>query len=279
MGIALGDYNHSGRLGLFITTFSDDYKTLYRNDGDATFTDVSFKTGLGSPTIPFLGWGTGFLDFDNDGLLDLFIANGHVYPIADHRDWGTTWAQRPQLFRNLDGSKFQEVPPATGSGLASVVCARGAAFGDLFNDGHIDVVLNNLDSPPIFLRNVARNSNHWLTLKLVGAGLAPPLRANASNTNGASAPEAPAYKSSRDAIGAKVFLTAGGVRQRADVFTGASYASSSDPRLHFGLGSASKVDKLEIFWPSGFHEEVTLPCIDCIVQLAEGKGAIAAVTR
>jgi len=279
MGIALGDYNHSGRLGLFITTFSDDYKTLYRNDGEASFTDVSFKAGLGGPTIPFLGWGTGFLDFDNDGLLDLFIANGHVYPVADQRDWGTTWAQRPQLFRNLDGAKFQEVSPATGSGLASVVCARGAAFGDLFNDGHIDIVLNNLDSTPALLRNVVHNSNHWLTLKLVGAGLAPPVRANASNTNGASVPEAKAYKSSRDAIGAKIFLTAGGVRQRADVFSGASYASSSDARVHFGLGSASKVDKIEILWPSGFREEVTLPCIDCFAQLTEGKGAVIVATR
>ena len=278
MGIALGDYNHSGRLGLFITTFSDDYKTLYRNDGDSTFTDVSFKAGLGSPTIPFLGWGTGFLDFDNDSLLDLFIANGHVYPIADQRDWGTTWAQRPQLFRNLDGSKFQEVPPATSSGLASVVCARGAAFGDLFNDGHIDAVLNNLDSTPTLLRNAVHNSNHWVTLKLAGAGLASPIHANTGSTNGASV-SGPLFKSSRDAIGAKVFLTAGGVRQRADVYSGASYASSSDPRLHFGLGSASKVDKLEILWPSGLREEVALPCIDCIVQLAEGEGTATSVTR
>ena len=275
MGIALGDYNHTGRLGLFITTFSDDYKTLYRNDGDASFTDVSFKAGLGSPTIPFLGWGAGFLDFDNDGLLDLFIANGHVYPVADQRDWGTTWAQRPQLFRNLDGAKFQEVLPATGSGLASVVCARGAAFGDLFNDGHIDVVLNNLDSPPTLLRNIAHNSNHWLTLNLVGGGNFSS-RARSVNNGGASAPEA-GPKSARDAIGAKVFLTAGGVRQRADVFSGASYASTSDRRLHFGLGSASKIDKLEVFWPNGLRQEISLPCIDCVVQVAEGKGAVSAL--
>ena len=286
MGIALGDYNHSGRLGLFITTFSDDYKTLYRNDGDASFTDVSFKAGLGSPTIPFLGWGTGFLDFDNDGLLDLFIANGHVYPVADQRDWGTTWAQRPQVFRNLDGSKFQEVTPATGSGLASVVCARGAAFGDLLNDGHIGVVLNNLDSTPTLLRNVVHNSNHWLTLKLTGGGNFPDksgaegnVRANAVTSSGASAHEAKPYKSARDAIGARVLLTAGGVRQRADVFSGASYASSSDRRLHFGLSSASKVDKLEIFWPSGLRQEVTLPCIDCIVQITEGKGPVTSPNR
>jgi len=286
MGIALGDYNHSGRLGLFITTFSDDYKTLYRNDGDSTFTDVSFKAGLGSPTIPFLGWGTGFLDFDNDGFLDLFIANGHVYPVADHHDWGTTWAQRPQLFRNLDGAKFQEVPPATGSGLASVVCARGAAFGDLFNDGHIDVVLNNLDSTPTLLRNIVHNGNHWITLRLIGKGglfhereAAGSSRANSATANGAPPSGAKPYKSSRDAIGAKVFVMAGGVRRRADVFSGASYASSSDPRVHFGLGSASKIDKLEIFWPSGLREEVMLPCMDCIVQLTEGQGALTTVAR
>jgi hypothetical protein len=268
MGIALGDYNRDGRLDLFITTFSDDYKTLYRNEGDASFTDISFKAGLGIPTIPFLGWGAGFLDFDNDGLLDLFIANGHVYPVADQRDWGTTWAQRPQLFRNLDGAKFQEVPPATGSGLASVICARGAAFGDLFNDGHIDVILNNLDSAPTLLRNVLSNGNHWVTLKLVGQPLlAVPGQLTAKGlVSGKGSP--------RDAIGAKVFLTASGVRQRADVFSGGSYASSSDPRVRFGLGATTKVDKLEILWPSGLREEVALPGIDRIVQVIEGKGTL-----
>ena len=121
MGIAVGDYNRDGRVDLFTTTFSDDYKTLYRNDGGGSFSDVSYRAGLASPTIPFLSWGTAFIDYDNDGLLDLFIANGHVYPQVDQQDWGTTWAERPQLFRNLDGSKFKEVPPATGSGLADVV--------------------------------------------------------------------------------------------------------------------------------------------------------------
>jgi hypothetical protein len=249
MGIALGDYNRDGKLDLFITTFSDDYKTLYRNDGGANFTDVSFRAGLGNSTIPFLAWGTGFLDFDNDALLDIFVANGHVYPVADRAEWGTTWAERPQLFRNLDGTKFLEVPPATGSGLAMVIPARGAAFGDLFNDGHIDVVLNNIDAPPTLLRNVVKNANHWLTLKLVGGP-----------------------KSPRDAIGAKVFLTAAGIRQRADVFSGGSYASTSDPRLHFGLRSATKVDKLEIHWPSGAREEISISGVDRIVTVVEGKG-------
>jgi enediyne biosynthesis protein E4 len=233
MGIGVGDYNRDGKLDIFITTFSDDYKTLYRNDGGASFTDVSYKVGLANPTVPFLSWGTAFLDYDNDGLLDLFIANGHVYPQVDKQDWGTTWAERPQLFRNLDGAKFQEVPPATGSGLAAVVPARGAAFGDLFNDGHIDVVLNCIDSPPLLLRNVVHNDNRWLELKLVGSG-----------------------KSPRDAIGAKVFLTAAGVRQRADVYSGASYGSSSDMRVHFGLGAASSIEALEIDWPDGVKQMV-----------------------
>jgi hypothetical protein len=251
MGIGVGDYNRDGNVDLFTTTFSDDYKTLYRNDGDGNFSDVTYQAGLGDPTIPFLAWGTGFLDFDNDGLLDIFIANGHVYPEADRQDWGTTWAERPQLFRNLNGARFKEVPPATGSGLADVIPARGAAFGDLFNDGHIDVVLNNIDSTPTLLRNVVKNDNHWLTLKLVGG------------------PQSP-----RDAIGAKVFLKAGEVRQRGDVFSGGSYGSSSDQRVHFGLGSATKVDRVIIEWPSGTTQELILPGIDRILTVEEGKAVI-----
>lgn len=251
MGIAVGDYNRDGRLDFLITTFSDDYKTLYRNDGGNNFSDVTYRVGLGASTIPFLAWGTGFLDFDNDGLLDVFIANGHVYPWVDERDWGTTWAERPQLFRNLDGARFQEVPPATGSGLADVVAARGAAFGDLFNDGHIDAVLNNMDSTPTLLRNVVNNGNHWITFKLIGGP-----------------------KSPRDANGAKVFLTAGGIRQRADVFSGGSYGSSSDPRIHFGLGSATEVQRVEIHWPSGKTEEIIAPGVDRILTVAEGRGLL-----
>ena len=250
MAIAVGDYNRDGKVDLFTTTFSDDYKTLYRNDGGGNFTDVTYQAGLGEPTVPFLSWGAGFLDFDNDGLSDLFIANGHVYPEVDKQDWGTTWAERPQLFRNLDGTKFKEVPPATGSGLADVITARGAAFGDLFNDGHIDVVINNIDSTPSLLRNVVKNNNHWLELKLVGGPGSP-----------------------RDAIGAKVFVTAGGVRQRVDVFSGGSYSSSSDPRAHFGLGSATQIDKIEIQWPSGLKQLVAAARIDQIITIEEGKPA------
>jgi hypothetical protein len=251
MGIATGDYNRDGKVDFYVTVFSDDFNTLYRNDGNASLSEVTFQAGLGSPTIPFLGWGTGFLDFDNDGLLDIFTANGHVYPWVDERDWGTTWAQRPELFRNLDGTKFLEVPPATGSGLADVIPARGAAFGDLFNDGHIDVVLNNMDSAPTLLRNVVKNENHWIALKLAGG-----------------------LKSPRDAIGTKVFLTAGGVRQRADVISGGSYSSSSDQRVHFGLGASTRVEKIEIHWPSGKQEEISVPGVDRIFSVVEGQGAV-----
>ena len=252
MGIAVGDYNRDGRVDFYITNFSDDYNTLYRNDSDVAFSDVSSRAGIATLTIPFLGWGTGFLDYDNGGLLDIFVANGHVYPGVDKQDWGTTFAQRPLLLRNLDGTKFQEVPPATGSGLGIVVTARGAVFGDLFNDGHIDVVLNNLDSTPAILRNVVKNSNHWLTFKLIGGPRSP-----------------------RDAIGAKIFVTAGGARQRGDVFSGGSYASSSDQRLHFGLGAATRVAKVEIQWPSGLREEVSVPAVDRIFTVTEGKGITA----
>ncbi|MBV9608845.1 MAG: CRTAC1 family protein [Acidobacteria bacterium] len=250
MGLAIGDYNHDGKIDLYVTNFSDDYNTLYRNDGAGNFSDVSFPVGIAEPTIPFLGWGTGFIDYDNDGFADIFVANGHVYPGVDKRDWGTTWAQRPLLFRNLNGSQFRAVPAATGSGLAVVIPARGAAFGDLFNDGHMDVVINSIDSTPTLLRNVVRNHNHWLTVKLIGKG-----------------------KSPRDAVGAKVFLTAGGMRQRQDIVSGGSYGSSSDFRLHFGLGPATRVDRLEISWPSGNRQLVDVPKTDQIITIEEATNA------
>ena len=251
MGIAVGDYNRDGRVDLYVTNFSDDYNTLYQSEGEGNFSDVTSQAGLVEPAIPFLGWGTGFLDYDLDGLLDLFVANGHAYKKVDGLDWGTTWAQRPLLFRNLNGKRFEVVAPATASGLAAVITGRGAAFGDLFNRGLVDVVVNNVEGPPTLLRNAVKNGNHWLTLRLVGGP-----------------------KSPRDAIGATVYLTAGGVRQRADVVSGGSYSSSSDPRPHFGLGAAGKVEKLEVRWPSGLKETVPVAAVDRILTLVEGKGVM-----
>jgi hypothetical protein len=190
MGIAAGDIFHNGRVDLYTTTFSDDYKPFFRNDGDADFTDVSFEMGIADTTIPFLAWGTAFFDYDNDGWLDLMEANGHVYPEVDQMNWGTSWAERPLLVHNNKG-KLEVVPAVEGTGLATLGMGRGLAFGDLFNDGKIDVVINNLDGTPTLLRNVAKNSNHWVELKLVGGP-----------------------KSPRDAVGTTAYLTANGFRQR-----------------------------------------------------------------
>jgi enediyne biosynthesis protein E4 len=252
MGIALGDYQNAGKLDILNTTFSYDYKVLYRNDGDLTFTDVSRDAGLAVATIPFLSWGDGFIDYDNDGWKDIFIASGHVYPEVDKHDWGTSFAQRPLLFRNVPGKKFELVPAVKGTGLAVVIPARGAAFGDLFNDGKIDVVLNNLDAPPTLLRNVNPDHHHWIELRLLGGP-----------------------KSPRDAIGAEVYLARPNQTQRADVLSGGSFASSNDPRVHFGLGDDKTVDSVEIHWPSGAVEKIRVPAVDRIYTVEEGKGIIS----
>jgi enediyne biosynthesis protein E4 len=249
MGVAVGDYQNNGRLGLFNTTFSDDYDVLYRNDGDANYTDDSYAAGVAELTVPFLGWATEFIDYDNDGWKDLFIANGHVYPAVDQNNWGSTYAERPLLFHNQLGKKFQLVPAVEGSGMALVIPARGAAFGDLFNDGRMDVVINNMDSVPALLRNVDADHHHWVELSLVGGP-----------------------KSPKDAVGAVVYLSAGGLRQRGDVLSGGSFVSSNDQRVHFGIGDADKVDAVEIHWPSGAIEKVVLPGVDKIFTVEEGKG-------
>jgi enediyne biosynthesis protein E4 len=249
MGLGVGDYENNGRLDFMVTTFSDDYKVLYHNDGDANFTDVSYHSGIAQDTIPFLGWGVGFLDYDNDGWKDLLMVNGHVYPAVDKQDWGTSFAQRPLLYRNLEGKKFQLIPPVKDSGLAVVTPGRGAAFGDLFNDGKIDVVINSVGSTPVLLRNVNPDTHHWVELKLVGGP-----------------------KSPRDAVGSAVYLTANGMRQRGDVISGGSYMSSNDQRVHFGLGDATSAGEVEIHWPSGTVEKVSLPSIDRIFTIEESKG-------
>ncbi len=249
MGIAVGDYRNNGQLDVYNTTFSDDYNPLYRNDGDANFTDVSYQMGIAEPTVPFLGWGTAFLDYDNDGWKDLIVANGHVYKEVDQNPCGTTFAQRPLLFRNLGGKGFELMPAVEGTALAKTYVGRGLAVGDLFNDGKLDVVINTLDGVPALLRNVSPDKNHWIELQLIGGP-----------------------KSPRDAVGATVYLTANGMRQRGDVISGGSFASSSDPRVHFGLGSATKIDDIEVHWPSGAKEHFSVPTVDRIVTLAEGHG-------
>jgi len=249
MGIAIGDFRNTGLVDLYNTTFSDDYNPFYRNDGNANFTDISYQLGLAEPTIPFLGWGNAAIDYDNDGWKDLLTANGHVYPIVDRMPWGTTYAQRPLLFHNLEGKKFEIVPAVEDSGLARVVAGHGLAAGDLFNDGKVDAVINVIDSHPLLLRNVSPDKHHWIELKLVGGP-----------------------KSPRDAVGATVYLVSGGKKLRGDVVSGGSYASTLDPRIHFGLGEATAIESIEVHWPSGTVEKFTASKPDQILTLTEGKG-------
>lgn len=253
MGLAVGDYQNNGHLDLALTDFSDDYKLLFRNDGDGHFADVSDEMGIADSTRPFLGWGIGFLDYDNDGWKDLMMVNGHIYPIVDKMPWGTSYKERPLLFRNRNGHKFDLVPAVLGSGLATVSSARGAAFGDLFNDGKIDVVINNLDERPTLLRNVSQDIHHWIEIQLIG---------------GAGSP--------RDGVGATLLLKAGGITQREDILSGGSFLSSNDQRAHFGLGNATKIDDLTIRWPSGLLEHVSLPRLNTIYTITEAHGVTVA---
>lgn len=272
MGIAAGDYENDGQIDFYVTDFGDDYKVLFHNDGDVSFTDTSYKAGIAQTTIPFVGWGDGFLDYDNDGWLDLFETNGHVYPQVDEHDWGTTFAERPLLFHNVPLSAvapagatvknasqkkdraFEYVKPVKGTGLAVVVPGRGAAFGDLFNDGKVDVVINPVDGPPVLLRNVNADKHHWVEMKLVGSG-----------------------KSPKDATCATVYLKANGMRMRRDVLSSGSYISANDKRPHFGLGDATDAGTAEIHWPSGKVENVKLPAVDRIYTIEEGKGITGAL--
>jgi enediyne biosynthesis protein E4 len=250
MGIAAGDYENNGHLSIVNTTFADDYNVLFQNDGSGFFTDVSYQAGIAVSSIPFVSFADGFLDYDNDGWKDLLIINGHVYPEVDrHPEWGSSYAQRPLLYHNIKKGKFELVPAVEGTGLAEVSVGRGAAFGDIFNDGKIDVIINSMDGTPVLLRNVNPDHHRWVDLKLIGGP-----------------------KSPRDAVGTTVYLNAAGIRQRSDVLSGGSYLSSNDMRVHFGLGDADNAGIAEIHWPSGARETVKLPAVDRIYTVSEGHG-------
>jgi len=246
MGVDAGDYNGDGLPDLVVTNFSHDYNTLYENGPPGVFSDRSYAAGIAVTAGPYLGWGVKLVDLDNDGRLDLFIANGHVYPEVDGHGLGTTYLQRKQVFLN-EGRRFREVTTEIGGGLLLKRSSRGAAFGDVDNDGDIDVLVVNMNDRPTLLRNDTPRTNHWLTLRLTGT------------------------KSNRDALGARVTIEAGGRRAVAEVRSDGSYLSHSDARVHVGLGDAVRATRVEIRWPSGLVESIAGVPADRIYTVIEGE--------
>jgi enediyne biosynthesis protein E4 len=247
MGIAVGDYDRNGTLDLFKTNFAGDTSTLYSNTGQGLCEDRTFASGVGLNTR-WLGWGVGFMDLENDGWLDLFLVNGHVYPEVEQIKTEAGYKQRKVVYRNLANGRFEDVSERLGSPVTTPKAGRGAAFADLDNDGDVDVVVNNVHDAPDLFRLESQKSNHWVTLKLVGT------------------------RSNRSAIGARVRVrTAAGV-QVDEVRGGGSYYAQNDLRVHFGLGSTTKIDRVEVRWPNGLEETWTDLAVDRFVTLREGEG-------
>lgn len=248
MGVDWGDYDHSGHLSFFVTHFEDQPNSLYRNIGTKGFDDVSWTSGVGQPSYPYVGWGAGFFDMDNDTWLDIFVANGHVYPQIDQIETGPRYREPILLHRNNRDGTFDEVSKAAGLRDMPLKSRRGAAFGDIFNTGNIDVVVLNVAEPPSVLLNTNRTPFHRVLFKLIGT------------------------KSNRAAIGARVTIHAAGVKQFHEVQSGGSYLSQNDLRLHFGLGTAAKIDSIEIRWPNGATETLQNVPADTIYTIVEGSG-------
>jgi hypothetical protein len=246
MGVDWGDYLHNGRLAVFVTNFTEQPNTLYRNMGADGFSDVSWAAKLAQPSYPLVKWGTAFFDMDNDGWLDIFVANGHVYPQVDSIPGTAHYREPMQLFRNQRNGTFEDVSNTLSA--IPEACRRGAAFGDINNDGNVDIVIMNVGEPPTLLLNQGGNSNHRALFKLVGA------------------------KSNKMAIGARVTVKAGRLVQLSEVRGGGSYISQNDPRLHFGLGTESMMSEVEIKWPSGKIEVLHDVAADFIYTIVEGEG-------
>jgi enediyne biosynthesis protein E4 len=248
MGVAAGDYDRNGTIDIFKTNFAGDTSTLYANDGKGGCEDRTFAAGIGLNTR-WLGWGVGFLDLDNDGWLDLFLVNGHVYPEVERLKTEGAYKQRKVVYRNLGNGRFEDVTARLGPPVTTPAAGRGAAFADFDNDGDIDIIVNNMHAPPDLFRLDLRPGAHWTTLKLVGA------------------------ESNRSAIGARVRVFAGDTIQVQEVRGGGSYYSQNDLRVHFGLGEAARIDRVEIRWPNGRNEQWKDVAIDGFVSLTEGTGA------
>jgi hypothetical protein len=248
MGVDLGDYRHEGRLSIFVTEFVDQSDTLYHNNGSDGFTDVSWNSQIAQPSHPYVGWGTSFFDMDNDGWLDIFVANGHVYPQVDTIPNAAHFRQPMLLFRNNRDGTFAEVASSTGLADVPLRSRRGAAFGDINNDGCVDIVTLNVGEPPSLLLNHCQNGNHRVLFKLQGT------------------------KSNRLAIGARVTVRTDKVTQISEVKGGSSYISQSDLRQHFGLGKNKMMDEVTIRWPNGESETLHDVPADFIYTVVEGKG-------
>jgi hypothetical protein len=247
MGIAVGDYDRNGTLDLFKTNFAGDTSTLYVNTGSGLCEDRTFASGIGLNTR-WLGWGVGFIDLENDGWLDLFLVNGHVYPEVERLKTEAGYKQRKVVYRNLRNGRFEDVTERLGTPVTTPKAGRGAAFADLDNDGDVDVVINNVHDTPDLFRLESVAANHWITLKLIGT------------------------RSNRSAIGARVRVrTAGGV-QMDEVRGGGSYYAQNDLRLHFGLGPAAKIERVDVRWPNGLEESWPDVAVNGIVTLKEGEG-------
>jgi enediyne biosynthesis protein E4 len=248
MGATVADYNGDGLPDIFKTNFSDDTATLYRNNGNGTFDDVTYPAGLGLNT-QYLGWGTMFLDFDNDGWPDLLLVNGHVYPEVDSQHLGSNFQEPRILYHNNGDATFTDISATAGPGITTPVSSRGLAIGDLWNDGRISAVVSNMNAPPSLLVNQVRSSNHWVAFRTVGT------------------------KSNRDGIGARIRMKAGPKIFVDEVRSGSSFISNNDMRVHFGLGTAAKIDWVEIRWLSGLTERFEGLAVDSIHTLKEGSGA------
>jgi enediyne biosynthesis protein E4 len=250
MGIAIGDYLHSGLPSLYITNFSDEYDDLFRNEGNWNFTDVSYRSGVALPSLPWVKWGTAFVDLDNDGWLDLIAVGGHITSLVDTLPSGGGYRQPKLLNLNQKDGTFCDASNMAGPALPEKRVSRGLAVGDLFNDGNMDVVVEDLDGSPMILRNPGIPGRHWVSFELAGT------------------------KSNRLAIGTRIKLVAGGVTQTDEIHSGGSYLSQNDLRVHFGLGSTAKIDRVEIRWPSGKSEVLTDLAADRFYQVLEGSGVV-----
>ncbi|MFH1571834.1 MAG: CRTAC1 family protein, partial [Gemmatimonadota bacterium] len=251
MGVAVGDYDGDADLDLFVTHFSEDYNTLYRNDGGGLFADASYGANTAEVSMPWVSWGTGFHDFDNDGDLDLFVANGHVYPIIDAYDVGASYAQPNAVLWSDGRGRFAEVEEPPGGDLGVRRVSRGAAFGDFDNDGDVDVAVLNADDTPSLYRNDGGNRGHWLQVSTVG------------------------QRSNRDGIGARLRVSAGGRVQVREVMGSYSFLSQSELRVHFGLGAAARVDLLEIRWPAGGVQQFRDVVADQWLVVSETDGIVS----